>query len=83
MKVWNGKDKKEKQLKDVAVDLRERRLVAVDAETGDHVASLYNFRAMAPFWGAREALKEEGYRSDFADWDVDGRMTKLLEPFEN
>jgi len=82
MKVWNSKDKKDK-LKDVAVDLREYSLVAFDAEGGKHVAFLYDFITMRTVRNAKDALDRSGYRTDFADWDVDGRMTKLLEPFEN
>jgi len=82
MKVWNGKDKKENKLKDVAVDLRDYCLVAVNAETGERVVYLYNFVFNCACSRAEHVLKEGGYRTDFSDWDVDGRMTKLLEPFE-
>ena len=81
MKVWNSRDKEDK-LKDVAIALHDKSLVAVDAETGEIVAYLYNFGIMLTIELAKRALDRNGYRTDFAEWDDNGRMTKLLEPFD-
>ena len=82
MKVWNSKDKEENQLKDVAIALHDKRLVAVDIESGKIVSYLYNFVTMESCIAAKGALEEDGYRTDFAEWGNKGRMSKLLEPFD-
>jgi len=82
MKVCNSKDKEEKTLKDVAIDLRDKHLVAVNVESGEHAAFLYDFVLMGTVRYAKSALELDGYRTDFAEWDDNGRMTKLLEPFD-
>jgi len=81
MKVFNGEEKEAKP-KDVAVVLRGRELLAVDAETGEFIIRLYNFRYMHAEGYASMCLKVDGYRTDFATWDKEGQMTKLLEDFE-
>lgn len=78
MRVLNSAGK---NLKEPFVRLKGKELQVVDSE-GCWVVTLYDFEDMraCPALGK---LELEGFRTDFAEWDYEGKMVKLLEPFDN
>lgn len=81
MKIFKTGIKKAKEKKKPQVYLENKRMLAVD-EKGDRVAVLIDFENCTFTGLAKKVLESEGYSTDWAKWDDEGRMVKLLENFE-
>jgi hypothetical protein len=82
MKLYRHVDATNRKAKDVAITIRDSSVVIVDPDSGATVCSLYNMKYGMSRIKAFDALTSNGYRTDFATWDADGRMSSLLEEVE-
>ncbi len=78
MKIY--KEEKQK-LKKPLIRFAEKKMRAVD-ENGIQISTLIDFENCTFIEMAKQCLDEEGYSTDWAEWDNEGRMIKLLEDFE-
>ena len=79
MKIFKKENKRE--LKKPLVFLANKRMYAT-RDNGLYICTLVCFENCTFARGAKECLEGEGYSTDWASWDDEGRMVKLLEGFE-
>jgi NAD/NADP transhydrogenase beta subunit len=82
MKLYRHVDAKNTKARDVAITIRDSSVVIVDPDSGATVCSLYNMKYGMSHTKAFDALANNGYRTDFATWGAEGRMSSLLEEVE-
>lgn len=81
MKIYRKPEEAKQELKKPLFRFVDKEMTAVD-ERGIHICTIVNF-ASCKFTGkAKECLDRDGYFTDWAEWDNEGRMIKLLEDFE-
>jgi hypothetical protein len=79
MKVFKrGKEEKKEKPQ---IEFVGKEMTAVD-ECGMYICTIVDFGSCKFIGKTRECLERDGYSTDWAKWDEDGRMIKLLEDFE-
>lgn len=80
MKIFKmGKgDEKEKP----RIEFVGKEMIAVSPGGEIYICTIVNFGSCKFTGKARECLERSGYSTDWAEWDDEGRMVKLLEDFE-
>jgi hypothetical protein len=81
MKIYRKSEETKQELKKPQIRLVDKRLYAI-SENGQHICILVDFRDCTFPPSAKLRLVAEMYSTDWAEWDNEGRMTKLLEDFE-
>jgi hypothetical protein len=67
-----------KELKTPMVKYDKDGIIFVN-ELGKLVARLLLYRDVSIARSCRQKLEQEGYRTDFAEWDSEGRLVRFLE----
>lgn len=81
IKIYKNKKEGEKHYPEIR--LIGKSIAAVSPNDGKAIAYLFDFSLMKRASGAKRCIEEFGFSSDFANWDSDGKIIKLLVNFED
>ena len=73
--------KKEPTLKEPLFAIKYNRFHVVDTN-GEWVATLFLVTSGNKIERTLDTLQKDGYRTDWAEWGVDGSFIKFIEEFE-
>ena len=81
MKIYTKETNNKQKLKKPMIAFKQKKMLAVD-ENGKRLATLFDLEYMVVSPYAKKLLADRGYSTDWAEWDQNDCMTKLLEDFE-